>query len=75
MTHIETVTFTASISERSEYSNIFEYSNIRIFFSEYQIFEYEYCNFLKRIYSIIRNSGNEYSNIRYQNNEYCQAKF
>ena len=55
------------VSVMSEYSNIFEYSTN---LSEYLIFKYEYCSFGKRIYSSIRNFGNEYSNIRYKNYNY-----
>ena len=36
------------------YTNIFEYSNIRILDTEYSIFEYEYWFSLVRIYSNIR---------------------
>ena len=50
-------------SERNEFSNIFEYSNIS---TDYLIFEYEYQKIGLRIYSNIRNinkSGDEYIRI------------
>ena len=58
-----------------EYIRIFEYfsPNIRYSNTNIVIFKNEYIRLFVILVTNIRIF--EYSNIRYQNNEYCQAKF